>query len=213
MDAMNGATMISARRENSLLCAFPAARSRRVARPSPAHAPHCPTTAGILACHRVVRLSCARLSPNCPPAPALCRTFLRRHVFLSSHLPRLSSQHRSIVLPACRQSDSLCACGRLDRQTQAPVAQLDRALPSEGKGQRFESPRARHNFNDLANSVPSFASGKLTKNSPIKASVLAHDRRRTPPGGVQPFGPWAGFWRPGRGLPGGNSQGSRGNNV
>src|ERR1700722_12372025 len=26
----------------------------------------------------------------------------------------------------------------------APVAQLDRALPSEGKGQRFESPRARH---------------------------------------------------------------------
>ena len=25
----------------------------------------------------------------------------------------------------------------------APVAQLDRALPSEGKGQRFESPRAR----------------------------------------------------------------------
>src|SRR6516165_7543261 len=26
---------------------------------------------------------------------------------------------------------------------QAPVAQLDRALPSEGKGQRFESPRAR----------------------------------------------------------------------
>jgi hypothetical protein len=31
----------------------------------------------------------------------------------------------------------------LDRQAQAPVAQLDRALPSEGKGQRFESPRAR----------------------------------------------------------------------
>jgi hypothetical protein len=29
---------------------------------------------------------------------------------------------------------------------QAPVAQLDRALPSEGKGQRFESPRARQQF-------------------------------------------------------------------
>jgi hypothetical protein len=44
---------------------------------------------------------------------------------------------------------------------QAPVAQLDRALPSEGKGQRFESPRARHNFNDLAHKlkVPSW-SGK-----------------------------------------------------
>jgi hypothetical protein len=26
----------------------------------------------------------------------------------------------------------------------APVAQLDRALPSGGKGQRFESPRAHH---------------------------------------------------------------------
>ena len=27
---------------------------------------------------------------------------------------------------------------------QAPVAQLDRALPSEGRGQRFESSRVRH---------------------------------------------------------------------
>ncbi len=26
----------------------------------------------------------------------------------------------------------------------APVAQLDRALPSEGRGQRFESSRVRH---------------------------------------------------------------------
>src|SRR5580692_5139999 len=32
---------------------------------------------------------------------------------------------------------------------EAPVAQLDRALPSEGKGQKFESSRARHDFNDL----------------------------------------------------------------
>ena len=30
-------------------------------------------------------------------------------------------------------------------QPQAPVAQLDRALPSEGRGQRFESSRVRHN--------------------------------------------------------------------
>ena len=28
--------------------------------------------------------------------------------------------------------------------TQAPVAQLDRALPSEGKGREFESRRVRH---------------------------------------------------------------------
>ena len=27
---------------------------------------------------------------------------------------------------------------------QAPVAQLDRALPSEGRGQRFESSRVHH---------------------------------------------------------------------
>ena len=31
----------------------------------------------------------------------------------------------------------------------APVAQLDRALPSEGRGHRFESCRVHHNFNDL----------------------------------------------------------------
>ena len=30
------------------------------------------------------------------------------------------------------------------RAGQAPVAQLDRALPSEGRGQRFESSRVRH---------------------------------------------------------------------
>src|ERR1700677_2792110 len=33
---------------------------------------------------------------------------------------------------------------QLLRQDQAPVAQLDRALPSEGRGHRFESCRARH---------------------------------------------------------------------
>lgn len=34
------------------------------------------------------------------------------------------------------------ACGY--RQAQAPVAQLDRVLPSEGRGHRFESCRVRH---------------------------------------------------------------------
>jgi hypothetical protein len=34
--------------------------------------------------------------------------------------------------------------GMVGQAAYAPVAQLDRALPSEGKGQRFESPRARH---------------------------------------------------------------------
>jgi hypothetical protein len=45
------------------------------------------------------------------------------------------------ALPGCPRS--------ANETTQAPVAQLDRALPSEGKGQRFESPRARHTINDL----------------------------------------------------------------
>ena len=36
---------------------------------------------------------------------------------------------------------------RLNGGPQAPVAQLDRALPSEGKGHTFESCRVRHSFN------------------------------------------------------------------
>ena len=35
----------------------------------------------------------------------------------------------------------------------APVAQLDRALPSEGRGHRFESCRVRHFFNDLGGDI------------------------------------------------------------
>jgi hypothetical protein len=39
------------------------------------------------------------------------------------------------------------ACmGRVHFATHAPVAQLDRALPSGGRGQRFESSRARHHI-------------------------------------------------------------------
>src|SRR3546814_8377375 len=35
------------------------------------------------------------------------------------------------------------------RRTCAPVAQLDRALPSEGRGHKFESCRVHHLFNNL----------------------------------------------------------------
>lgn len=157
MDAMNGATMNAMKRGGN--DQRPPRKLIALCLPGRSFAPRCTPIAGsraalstprrLLACHRVVRLSCARLSPNCPPAPASVARF-SDDTFFYRHVCRLSSQHRSIVLPACRQSDSLCACGRLDRQAQAPVAQLDRALPSEGKGQRFESPRARHNFNDLS---------------------------------------------------------------
>ncbi len=40
------------------------------------------------------------------------------------------------------------------RRCVAPVAQLDRALPSEGKGHRFESCRARQSFQQLSDSRP-----------------------------------------------------------
>lgn len=36
---------------------------------------------------------------------------------------------------------------------QAPVAQLDRALPSEGRGQRFESSRVHQYFQSVTQSV------------------------------------------------------------
>ena len=40
--------------------------------------------------------------------------------------------------------ESLTKCVQCGLFGDAPVAQLDRALPSGGKGQRFESSRARH---------------------------------------------------------------------
>ena len=80
---------------------------------------------------------CRRAPPFSPVAPAAL-----------SRLP-LAAAVRATVLPGSLHSDSLRACGRLDRQAQAPVAQLDRALPSEGKGQRFESPRARQILQQL----------------------------------------------------------------
>ena len=46
--------------------------------------------------------------------------------------------------PRCRP-----AAVRLSRGPCAPVAQLDRALPSEGKGHKFESCRARHSPSNL----------------------------------------------------------------
>src|SRR5947209_6120511 len=55
-----------------------------------------------------------------------------------------------------RRSAAFRACGEkacsLSRR-HAPVAQLDRALPSEGKGQRFESCRVRHTLMVLLMSV------------------------------------------------------------
>jgi hypothetical protein len=40
--------------------------------------------------------------------------------------------------------------GRKEWPNNAPVAQLDRALPSEGRGHKFESCRVRHRFQSIA---------------------------------------------------------------
>jgi hypothetical protein len=40
-----------------------------------------------------------------------------------------------------------------DLERIAPVAQLDRALPSEGRGHRFESCRVRHYINNLGDAA------------------------------------------------------------
>ena len=48
----------------------------------------------------------------------------------------------------------------------APVAQLDRALPSEGKGHTFESCRVRQNIKCLGSISQIRASVNLTKRSP-----------------------------------------------
>ena len=52
------------------------------------------------------------------------------------------------------------------RDPLAPVAQLDRALPSEGKGRAFESRRARHDFNDLTKR----RLGRRSASSPARAT-------------------------------------------
>ena len=50
-----------------------------------------------------------------------------------------------------RLSQTMIATGHslAYRRSAAPVAQLDRALPSEGRGQRFESSRVRHEYSTI----------------------------------------------------------------
>src|SRR5262245_32360554 len=63
----------------------------------------------------------------------------------------------------------------------APVAQLDRALPSEGRGREFESRRARHRINDLVKlnllSVPEVSRRKARHRVPCPARYLGCPQR------------------------------------
>jgi hypothetical protein len=58
----------------------------------------------------------------------------------------------------------------------APVAQLDRALPSEGRGREFESRRARHKINGLAKSdllsVPGVSRREARQPVPLLCPLL-----------------------------------------
>ena len=76
-----------------------------------------------------------------PRAPDTIRTCDRR--LRRAPLAPIELQKALRPLPAASQSAKW--------GLEAPVAQLDRALPSEGKGHTFESCRVRHIFNDLLN--------------------------------------------------------------
>src|SRR3970282_170438 len=82
----------------------------------------------------------------------------------------------------------------LSSPPQAPVAQLDRVLPSEGRGRTFESCRARHGIDESvegANSVrklvPDFARPPLLGQRPscltfVRATHLPQYGLDPPPG-------------------------------
>ena len=63
----------------------------------------------------------------------------------------------------------------------APVAQLDRALPSEGRSREFESRRARHEIKGLAElnfSVSRECPGEKPARSSLSAPVASPMARR-----------------------------------
>src|SRR5262249_29750976 len=53
----------------------------------------------------------------------------------------------------------------------APVAQLDRALPYEGRGREFESRRVRHHINDLGNPYLNLCPGCVPPRSAPDAMI------------------------------------------
>src|SRR2546426_2855079 len=69
--------------------------------------------------------------------------------------PRSSDGFKGLAAPAPRAPALPRREPSANDLLSAPVAQLDRALPSEGRGREFESRRARHDFNGLASLVKS----------------------------------------------------------
>src|SRR5262245_59496724 len=81
------------------------------------------------------------------------RTFRKCAAARPTDLTTGSCGERAALRNVCPWKANTLACGRcrltafrLSKKARAPVAQLDRALPSEGKGRTFESSRARQLF-------------------------------------------------------------------
>jgi hypothetical protein len=71
------------------------------------------------------------------------------------------------------------AANRVWKNLQAPVAQLDRALPSEGKGHKFESCRARHHSGtNVRTPSPATYVASIQFNGAEAASSSAEQRTR-----------------------------------
>jgi hypothetical protein len=89
---------------------------------------------------RSSRTSSDGLRPS-PRATVSARAFLAH----PTRFERLTYAFGALLHPkTAPQSRCRCQANRLNEASYAPVAQLDRALPSEGKGHTFESCRVRH---------------------------------------------------------------------
>ena len=73
---------------------------------------------------------------------------IRKRQFLDDH-DTLVRVCRRPQAPCTRRFETVSNLVRPCAAIAAPVAQLDRALPSEGRGREFESRRVRHDFNNL----------------------------------------------------------------
>jgi hypothetical protein len=105
----------------------------------------------------------------------------------------------------CRGTHRLCSAQR------APVAQLDRALPSEGRGHKFESCRARQHSHTSANRVLGVPRSGAFQNfhfidADLKAVKPPRRRRTTRPAAAERTKPQARPVRAYVGSPPGNLQ-------
>src|ERR1700730_13393491 len=101
---------------------------------------------------------------------------------LRSLLDSLAASCKDLALAAWRLYPTML------RPCAAPVAQLDRALPSEGRGREFESRRVRHIFNKLE-SIFAFCVPAVSRRRGLAGAIMCRGRRlRGENGGALPSG-------------------------